>query len=514
MEQDITEIINNLKSNFIDSDQIFQIVMKFQNEYLQSTGKIQKLIQSSYDDLKSVDSNAGEVVKLVNSSSGTIINTIESSKTNINEMAEAAESVKKLDEGYIELRDIFAELNNSIMMIVERIDTIEDVSELTNLLALNAAIEAARAGEKGRGFQVVAKEIRALADRSRTNTSEITEVLKELTQRLEASKRIINNYGELQNDVLESIGETNRSLSDSTDQLEQINVEIKSITNLVEKQADSTSSLLESLDHVHNLGDFTIANTPYIDKSLEIYGGTIESTKKSLDQLDSRLLIAEQTGSAEKDDSGQVKIGHDIAYPPWCYISNGKSAGYSIDHSVALLKKRGIMPKFVGGQFADIYDQLLNGEVDVIANVGWPNDFFENQPVVASQPYEKFAVSIFSQSDEKLDISAFKGKRVGVQKGSFAEGVVSKLGCDPVIFENDIQGMVQLLWNNVEGVATEERVGEYISKTFFLGSIKTVTETIAMLDVVYLLRNDNDSVRKLLSSDSPVTEDLDQISNL
>ena len=226
---------NNLKSNFIDSDQIFQIVMKFQNEYLQSTGKIQKLIQSSYDDLKSVDSNAGEVVKLVNSSSGTIINTIESSKTNINEMAEAAESVKKLDEGYIELRDIFAELNNSIMMIVERIDTIEDVSELTNLLALNAAIEAARAGEKGRGFQVVAKEIRALADRSRTNTSEITEVLKELTQRLEASKRIINNYGELQNDVLESIGETNRSLSDSTDQLEQINVEIKSITNLVEK---------------------------------------------------------------------------------------------------------------------------------------------------------------------------------------------------------------------------------------------------------------------------------------
>ena len=495
MEQHVKDITNNLKSNFIDSDQIFQIIMRFQNAYLQSTENIQELIHSSFDDLKAVDSNAGEVVQLVNSSSKTIQHNIESSKINISEMAGAAESVKRLDQGFGELRAIFEELSKSIKMIIDRVDTIEDVSELTNLLALNAAIEAARAGEKGRGFQVVAKEIRSLADRSRDNTSEITEVLKELTRRLEASERIITNYGELQSNVLESIGETNRSLSNSTDELEQINQEINSITNLVEKQAGSTSSMLESLDRVSRHSDFTITNARYIDKALEIYEDTIDSVKTDLARLDGGLRSCGEDGQG----TSLLRVGHDIAYPPWCYLNNGRSAGISIEHTDNYFNERGVKPDYIGGQWADIYGRLLSGEIDLVANVGWPNDFFENEPVAASESYEKFGIRIFSKSDEKLDVSAFSGKRIGVQKGSFAEGVAAKLGCEPVIFENDIQGMVQLLWNNIDGIATEERVGKYISETFFLGAVKAVTDIVASLDVVYLMRKDDSERRKLFS---------------
>jgi methyl-accepting chemotaxis protein len=182
------DIKNSLSSNFIELDQIFQIIMMFQEEYLKSTSGIQNLINSAHEDLKSVNGNAEEVVSLVNRSSGIIQSNISSSKNNISAMTGAAESVDKLDTGFRNLKNVFTALTDSIQTIVQRIDVIEDISELTNLLALNAAIEAARAGAAGKGFQVVAKEIRKLADRSRSNTTDITVILKELNKKLSDAK--------------------------------------------------------------------------------------------------------------------------------------------------------------------------------------------------------------------------------------------------------------------------------------------------------------------------------------
>ncbi len=492
MTKKLSEVVNNLRSNCLDSNQIFEIIMMFQQEYLKSTESIQSLIHTSYDDLKSVNGNAEEVAELVNRSSVTIKHTIDSSRKNIDAMTDAADSVNRLDEGFSELKTIFEALNKSISSIVERIDVIEDVSELTNLLALNAAIEAARAGEKGRGFQVVAKEIRKLADRSRSNTTEITAVLKELTERLEKSRHILSRYGRLQNEVFENISETSRSLTSATEELGVINSEIGSINTLVEKQAGNTASLLESLDNVNSNGDFTIANAPFINEAIKKYQFAMGNTDSVFSEIGGMLDADSRNDSGDSDRI--LTIGHDVAYPPWCFIQDGSSAGVSILHSKTYFGKDADI-SFLGGQWSEVYPKLIDGKLDIIANVGWPNKFFESEPVVASRPYDSFNIKVFSRSDEIVDVSYFRGKRVGVQKGSFAEEVAEKYGFIPVVLDNDIQGMVQLLWNNIDGVATEERVGKYISDNLFLGAVKPVTETIDSFDVVYLIHR-NSEIRK------------------
>ena len=479
---------NNLKSNLIENNQIFEIIMMFQREYLNSTENIQRLIHAAYDDLKSVNRNAEDVAGLVNKSSEIIQNNIRSSKRNISAMTDAADAVDKLEKGFQNLQSVFSSLNDSIRMIVERIDVIEDISELTNLLALNAAIEAARAGEKGRGFQVVAKEIRKLADRSRSNTSEISGVLKNLNDRLNDAGNFLDEYAGLQKNVLEQISETGGSLAESRDELELIDNEINSINNLVERQAASTASLIESLDSVNSSSEFTVKNAPFIDKAIDIYINTEKSSRIDLDGIDSLLKDSGQILDSEAGSgSSEVVIGHDIADPPWCYIKDGASAGISIDYSKEFFRKRNASVSFSGGQWADIYSNLMDGSIDIIANVGWPNQFFKNEPVTASPPYDRFNIRIFAKSADTSDASFFKGRKIGVQKGSFAEDVAAGLGCEPVVFENDIQAMVQLLWNNIDGIATEERVGAYISEHLFLGAVKPVSDIVASLDVVYLM---------------------------
>jgi methyl-accepting chemotaxis protein len=130
------------------------------------------------------------------------------------------------------------------------VGTIEDIADQTNLLALNAAIEAARAGEQGRGFAVVADEVRALAERTTKATREIGGMIKAIQQETKGAVVAMEEGVHEVSKGTEKAAESGQALEQILQQINDVTTQIHQVATAAEEQTATTSEISNNMHQI------------------------------------------------------------------------------------------------------------------------------------------------------------------------------------------------------------------------------------------------------------------------
>lgn len=225
------------------------------------------------DSLKSATSDINDIAMAASTISETASNTLERCKSstdmvskhqvNINEVSKAIQSVGKAVQTAVNNID---QLNKSSEEITNFVDKIRRIASQTNLLALNAAIEAARAGEHGKGFAVVADEVRKLAAESEETTKEIEHIVQNINSTTADVTRSMQDGSDRLKSVQSMAIDSAHAMSEMVDDFNAIENVVNKLSSMSQRQKTTTDSIANVID---NIGKSTYMITGNIAETTE-----------------------------------------------------------------------------------------------------------------------------------------------------------------------------------------------------------------------------------------------------
>ena len=200
-----------------------------------------------------------------------------------------------IGQGTAQVGDAIGKLSASSKQIGEIVGVISAIAAQTNLLALNAAIEAARAGEQGRGFAVVADEVRKLAEQSGDAAKQISSLIDENRQNIELAVVAMQSGNVEVKRGIEIVGSAGDAFTKIAALVQEVSVEVREISAAVEEMASGSEQMVGSMKEIERVSKTTAGETQTVSAATQEQSASmheIASASQNLAKMAEGLQVA------------------------------------------------------------------------------------------------------------------------------------------------------------------------------------------------------------------------------
>lgn len=231
-------------------------------EQLEATVSVNRSMKEMFESLNENASNTSNAAVAASDAN-------EQAKKGHGIVGEAIRTINDLAREVAKAGETIHQLEADTENVGQILDVIQGIASQTNLLALNAAIEAARAGEHGRGFAVVADEVRTLASRTQESTEEIHRVIEQLQRTARAISDVMANGQRKAEESVNKAGDTGSSLQAITTRVEEINVMNTQIASATEEQQQTSHFIQQAIDEISSSAQRAAEGSAQVANSTE-----------------------------------------------------------------------------------------------------------------------------------------------------------------------------------------------------------------------------------------------------
>lgn len=290
-------IVATAEESSASIDEVVGTITNIANNSKEQSDKM----QLGLEEVKNLSSDIEAMAKYMDQSRELSNNTIKLSEVGINVMYKLDEKSQNTIQSAADVTRIIEELSNKAIHISNIVGTISAISEQTNLLALNAAIEAARAGEAGRGFSVVAEEVRKLSVGTAESSREVKDIITEIQHDIGKAKESMRQTEVVISEQLDAVNDTKDSFS-------QITGAVNEIVNNIGEVNKKLNTILISKDGVLKVIDEAYGSSAEISQSAEEIVAITEQQAAVVNELTNLTLELNKLSGVLEENIRSFKV--------------------------------------------------------------------------------------------------------------------------------------------------------------------------------------------------------------